>query len=359
MPTTAATRWNVRLLSWPYWTFATAAVIFSLLKVGITLRPLQPDSLDSFPTPQPTWSTLSYGMRTIAWIGRWDSQNAYSVISIFISILAVLVIVLCSKKFLNNEDSRIAILLLITSPLAVVLYNNQGRHDALMILGSVLLGFLGRNVWTAVVAALIMIGANPEQAVLATLILFACTFTETFRSWRKGAIVAFATSTTAFVILSFWAQASGIGSRASYIKSLFGNSIYGFVSNFSLSLYAGFGILWILVAYFVVQQDRKRKLLLFVFLIGLPLVFTMITLDQTRVFVGVTAAITTALAIQIAPEIAADLRRIGITNVLFWTLIAVTLLPSFEISVDHVVRPPFAWTFEVVLPQIQQAIGIS
>lgn len=359
MPTTAATRWNGRLLSWPYWVFAAAVVLFSLLKAGFTLRPLQPDSLDSFPSPQPTWSTLSYGMRTIAWIGRWDSQNAYSAISIFISILAVLAIVLCSRKFFTNEESRVAILLLLTSPLAVVLYNNQGRHDALMILGSVLLGFLGRNVWMAVAAALIMISANPEQAVLATLILLACTFSESFRSWRKGAITAFALSSTAFVILSLWAQASGIGSRASYIKGLFGNSIYGFFSNFSLSLYAGFGILWIFVAYFIAQQDRKRKLLLFIFLIGLPFVFTIITLDQTRVFVGVTAAITTALVVRIAPEIAANLRRIGITNIAFWTLIAVTLLPSFEISVDHVVRPPFAWTFEVVLPQIQQVIGIS
>ena len=347
------------MLSWPYWSFAFAVVIFSFLKIGFTIRPLNPDPLATFPTPQPTWSALSYGMRTLTWIGGWEDPNAYTFLSIAITGASIILIIYFSRLLMSREDSRIAILLLLTSPIAVVLYNNQGRHDALMILGSILLGFLGRKPWIAAIAAAIMISANPEQALLSTGILLASSFTPTFQAWRRGALVALAMSAASFVALSLWAQANGVGSRLTYIRSLFGDSIYGFFSNFSLSIYAGFGILWVLVIYLLVHQDRKQKMIILIPLAVIPFAITMITLDQTRVFVGMTAATLIALVVKTTPLIRAELHASGHPNVIFWTFVAATLLPSFEVSVDHVVRPPFAWFFADVLPHIQQAIGLS
>ncbi len=359
MKINAAQRWNIRMLSWPYWAFAFAVVIFSFFKIGFTIRPLNPDPLSTFPTPQPTWSALSYGMRTLTWLGGWEYPSAYTLLSVAITVASIVAIIYFSKSFMSGEDSRIAILLLLTSPIAVVLYNNQGRHDALMILGSILLGFLGRKTWLAAIAAAVMIAANPEQALLSAGILLACSFTPTFQAWRRGALVALVMSTVSFLALSIWAQASGVGSRLTYIRSLFGDSIYGFFSNFSLSIYAGFGILWVLVVYLLVHQNRKQKMITLIALAVIPFAITMITLDQTRVFVGVTAATLVALVLQLTPLIRAELHTSGHPNVIFWTFIAAVLLPSFEVSVDHVVRPPFLWFFAEVLPHIQQAIGLS
>lgn len=324
----------------------------TFLKVGITFRPFAADPLESFPTPRDTWAQLSYGMRTIHWITGSEASLVPIVAATGLLLLAIAIVITASRHVGSRLEGLLVLVVILMGPAITVFLNNFGRPDAFTITGGLMVGLLGRRPVWAVIGAVLMVLGNPEQAVVGTVLLLLLTLIPQLRSWRRGALISSAIALVSFASLVLYARSTGVGSRLQYLPELLGNSIYGFTANLSLGIYAGYAILWIVLGAFVLRLPAIQTLLVAVAAIVIPLAITAVTLDQTRVFVGVTTASIGAITASTAPHITRWLasQRFSLPAI---TMVAIgVFLPAFEVSADHVVRPPFAWLYSSTIPEL-------
>jgi hypothetical protein len=337
----------------PFPLLAFLVICLAILKCGISINPLTPEPLSDFPTPRPGYAALSYGLRSLAWMLQMEGPSAYVILGLCLTAIAFVFIPWAARRAATQQDARLLMVLIILGPIGVVLLNNLGRHDVLVILGGLALGFLGRNWRWALAGAAVMVLGNPEQAVVASAVLLLLTFSRELRPWRAGAVIALSISSVAFIVLSTWAAGAGVGSRATFVGGLLGNSIYQFFGNFPLSLYAGYGVIWIVILWSLFQARTPLRWLILICLILIPAAMTAITLDQTRVFVGVSTGAVTAVLVAFVPLMRAAAEAAGYRNTLSWTLACAAFLPAFEIWSTGYVRMPYGQFFSDVLPHIK------
>jgi len=228
----------------------------------------------------------------------------------------------------------------------------MGRPDGFTLTGALLLGLLGRSTFWGVVGAALMIAGNPEQAVIGAALLLGLTFLPHLASWRRSAAIALSLAITSYIALATYARSVGVGSRVQYLPELIGNSVYGFSANLSLGLYAGYAVLWLALAVFAWQIRTAQVLWVFLLMVIIPVIITAATLDQTRVFVGITTSGIAAILVGTAPSIEKCLQRISRRFVVLIALATALFLPAFEVSSDHVVRPPLAWLYSNLISWI-------
>jgi hypothetical protein len=352
-PATFASGWQQRLNQLPIWGFTLVLICFAVIKGGFTINALIPEPLSNYPTPPSTFSSTSYGLRTLAWILRMDYPGSYVVLGLIITAVALATITWAVRRTSQTDDSRIILVFILLGPITLILLNNIGQHDALMILGGSILGLLGRNWIWALVGAIIMVSANPEQAVVASILLLLMTFAPQLRNWRLGAGIAVGLSAVASITIGMWAHSVGVESRIGFITGLLGNSFYQFFGNFPLSVYAGYGITWVVVIWITRQASIVFRWLIGVALIAIPFFMTAITLDQTRVFVGLTTAAILAVLVTFVPQMREAAVAAGYANPLFWTFAAAIFLPAIEVWSKGYVRVPYAWFFVEIIPQVK------
>lgn len=343
-----------RLANWPPWVLAFGLLIAVVMKTGLTFRPRPTDPIDSFPTPRDTYAQLSYGVRTVHWLTQSESPLVPAITAALLFIVAVGVALVAMKQLPSNGSSRILLIFLLLGPMFTVFVSNLGRPDAFTLTGGLVLGLLGRTPsWGALGAALLIAG-NPEQAVVSSALLFGLTFLPTMRPWRRSAAIAISMSCIAFVALAAYARSVGVGTRVQYLPELIGNSLYGFTANLSLGIYAGYSILWLVLAIFAWRLGTGQLLWLSLLMVIIPILITAMTLDQTRVFVGITTAGISAILMQTAPCIEENIQKVSRQLVLVPALAVALFLPAFEVSSDHVVRPPLVWLYSTLMSAISQ-----
>lgn len=345
----AAERHLARL---PLPVIALGLLVVTFLKVGITFRPFAADPLESFPTPRDTWAQLSYGMRTIHWIIGSEVSLVPIVAATGLLLLAITIVITASRHAGSRLEGLLVLVVILMGPAITVFLSNFGRPDAFTITGGLIVGLLGRRPIWAAIGAILMVLGNPEQAVVGTVLLLVLTLIPPLRPWRGGALISSAITLVGFSLLLLYARTTGVGSRLQYLPELLGNSIYGFVANLSLGIYAGYAILWIVLGAFALRLTIPQASLVAVAAIVIPLTITAVTLDQTRVFVGVTTASIGTITASTAPHITRWMKSQRFSLPIITLLAVGVFLPAFEVSADHVVRPPFAWLYSSTIPDL-------
>ena len=341
-----------RLTTMPLAWLTLAALLATIVKSGVTIRPFDADPLESFPIPRDTWAQLSYGMRISHWIVGSESLTVPTLVSFGLISVAAVVVASEANRLPSQLSGRIVLVVLLMGPVFTVLLSNVGRPDSFTLLGALVLGLKGRRIPWAITGALLMVLGNPEQTVMATTILLGLTAIPSLRAWRPGAVTALAIGLSSYLLLAAYARSAGVGSRLDYVLDLIGNSVYGFTANLSLSLYAGYAVLWLVLLVFALKLSRSQLTVLLVFAILLPVGITAVTLDQTRVFVGVSTAGIAAITVIAVGEFEGLSSRWGLKFPLLLVTAIALFLPAFEVSDQHTVRPPLSWMYSTAVERL-------
>ena len=283
--------------------------------------------------PETSAESLSYGYRIVGYALGFDQDRDYLLLSAAVSLGAVVAICLAVMRHIGSgSPARLAVMVLLSGPIIWSLSANLGRTDALLIVGSALLIMQKRAGIPAALAALVMLLAHPEQAVVSCLALVLLSFGARFYFIRGVALTGLMTSLAGFTILAIWAAALGVTDRSRQFLDLLGASLGRFLTYLPLELYAALGgTVFIMVICLFWDPAPSNRWSVFVAGLALPLLVTAVTLDQSRVFVGVSSAVVIIIVVSYSGEILDLVRRVT-RSPLFLTFLVLAVLPAIHIS---------------------------
>ena len=280
------------VLNSPPWLLGVAALALALVRNGIHFDIGSADFVagaQSLPKPL-NWFSSSWGPQLFGRITGLDHSvwtwNAGFLVATLLALLAGVVVILLRP----TPRRRLAVILLACSPLPTVLLYGVGRYDIFLITGAALVA-LSRRWWIVLLGALIACSANPEQSVVAAACLLLVSMAPRFRAKRRDALIFGSVAVVNWVAVSLWFAAFDVdGSRARLFPVWIAKSVQGFAEAFPLSLYSWFGALWLLVLFVAGSLTGRSRWWVVSGLFLVPGLFTVTTLDGTRVFVCVAAA---------------------------------------------------------------------
>lgn len=336
-------RW---LLSTPSFVLILTLLAIGVFKSGVAFEVAAQEVEPTFPLPEPGLTSLSYGLPFLVWVlGIQGEVETIALVTVVVALALLALIAFLAGRNLPRLESRVALIVIVLGSVGVVLLGNLGRHDVLTVGGGLILGIAGRSLLWGVFGTVIMLLGNPEQGVWALLIMFLLSLTPTFRAYRKSALILAPTGLVLYIILVFWARSLGIESRLDWFDYHFQVSLWNFFGNLPLSLYAAFGVAWVLVFWALLRTRGFERAVVLVALVVLPLVLTAITMDQTRVFVGVSSVALGMLLVTFLPEFIASLTRLT-PNTLAWAFLVAVALPALEIYYAGAPRTPYMWVYQ-------------
>ena len=214
----------------------------------------------------------------IGWILLWTSIITASTV----------VTVVSARRTMGNPYARVFLLAVAASSIPVRLTGWIGFYDGLFLSGVLLVAVLGSRLWW--IGAVMIAGANPEMGVCAGLagLLVGRGLQSTLVTRRSVGVLGLSVLVTLLVSLArLVSDAPGSESR---LKLLLVNVADSFTSNIEwwpLTVSSMFAGAWIIVIVVTLTPSRvARRWLVFVGLVVIPLMFTLITLDGTRVAVA-------------------------------------------------------------------------
>lgn len=270
----------------------TLAVALAVLRNGIHFDIGSVDfAAGARELPEPlNWFSSSWGPllvgRLLGIDSSLDAWNTGFLIATLAALVAAAIIVLRRP----TPRHRVALIVLACSPLPTVMLYGIGRYDLFLITGSALVA-LSQRWWLVVIGALIATSANPEQSIVAAVCLLLVASAPRFRAKRRDALIFGGIAVANWVAVTLWfAHYEVDGSRALLFPVWIAKSVQGFVEAFPLSLYSWFGALWLVVLFVVGSLTGRSRWFVIAGLFALPALFTVTTLDGTRVFVCVVTA---------------------------------------------------------------------
>jgi hypothetical protein len=199
----------------------------------------------------------------------------------------VVTIVMVVRRFAQKEQQLFCAVALAASGLAVVSLNELGWYDVWVFSGAVLLIF-GERWPTAIVGGLLFGCTNIEQAALALLALGLCAIGLRRQIAVRMLLAGAAAIGIRLVILCWYALYDVHSvSRAQLVGSYAAVSFHSFVRIWPIEVYSWYSASWVIVAALIWAVGGRRRLLLLVALVLIPAAGTLLTLDGTRVFVGI------------------------------------------------------------------------
>ena len=280
------------VMTCPPWLLGTLAVVVAVLRNGIHLDIGSVDYVagaKELPRPlnwfSSSWGPLLFGRVTHLDHSVW-TWNAGYIAATLAAMVAAAIIVLRRP----TPRHRVALILLACSPLPAVMLYGIGRYDLFLVTGSALVA-LGRRWWLVVLGALIACSSNPEQSIVAAACLLLVSMAPRFRAKLRDALIFGGIAILNWAAVSVWYAANDVdGSRALLFPVWVAKSLQGFAEAFPLSPYSWFGALWLVVLFVVGSLHGPSRWWVVAGLFALPGLFTVLTLDGTRVFVCVVTA---------------------------------------------------------------------
>lgn len=214
----------------------------------------------------------------IGWSALWIGVIAVSVV----------VTVVRARRAMGDPYARVFLLAIAASSIPFRLTGWIGFYDGLFLSGVLLIAVLGRRSWW--IGAVMVASANPEMGAVAGL---AATLVglglQSAHVTRRGA-GALGLSAVFIVLVSLARLLGDAPGTESRLQLLFANAANSFASNIGwlpLTVASMFAGAWIVVIAVVLTPSRvSQRLMVFLGLIVIPLLFTLITLDGTRVAVA-------------------------------------------------------------------------
>jgi hypothetical protein len=255
-------------------------------------------TVQDFPTPV---SFASSNLLPISILQLFKINNEYRWNIFFgvLSLIAILVLLL-SIQFRSGQLKDLFSAFVISSPVLTLLSGNVGLLD-IFPFAFWLLYFYGplrfRNL-----SILLLLLSTPEQGLVS---LIAIWFLEksTGKSFTNNQIRRLILlSATILVITNVWLLLNNVPARSWLLLKNFLGSAEVFLVNFPNLFLSGYGPIWLLIIYFVIRVQAKFSFSSVVALIVIPTLFTILTLDGSRVFI----MISTPLVIIILREVFSD-----------------------------------------------------
>ena len=350
-------KFNLWVTRIPLWLYSMGLVVAVGMKSGITFTPLGLDELLNFPAPPNNWSAMSYGMRTVVFLSGNEGDIAFGVMGFILVILSFATLTLAASRVMDPLITRLFLALVIVGPIGMVLLNHIGRNDVFVIIGATMVAMHGRKIYMMVIGLLIMILGNPEQALVAFFCLMILSYIPMLNHWRRVAVFGFVTALAIFIPLSLYVRSSGVKGRLEFLPELLSASFYPFAANLPLTLYASFGATWLIIGWVFLHISVKSRVLLVIGILVIPLFVTMITVDQTRVTVGVTTLSVMVLLREFLPRIVSQLKSRNFVPILGTGVAIVLFLPIIEIwGTSGHTRTPYLWIFTSIVPQIKSLL---
>lgn len=337
--------------------FLGALVLLAFLKSGavdMSPNPKQVSEENSvFPNPTGILTPISYGMRITNWVLGPETRIenlAIGAVLLLAALAAICVVLIRIKESLERSFLLIAVLL---GPITAILLGNLGRNDVFLLLGSVMVGSAipvrredingGGARFTAgaglqiIAGMLLMILGNPEQTVVAMMLLSALTLTTHFRLARPYALIGLVIAVAFYSVLALWSRSQDLLNRFELVDEFWSQSTQNFSLNFSLVIFSGFGLVWFFCAILLLNSKVQDLLVLIPTLVLIPIAVTASTVDQTRVWVGITGLISILVVRHVSTVVPTGYQW-EVTGSL---LVVAILIPSFEVTYLGQVRSPF------------------
>jgi hypothetical protein len=164
------------------------------------------------------------------------------------------------------------------------LAGSLGKYDPVTFLGGIIF-ILARKNHFSLFGAVIMSLGNPEQSILACLILLVLSKIQYFVEWRRRALNGLIIACVIYLLIQSWMILHGLViNRVTALPYFLELSLKNFVSSPFSNLWTWFGIAWFIVISLVAYFPRRERFLLIISILGIPSFVTVITADGARVF---------------------------------------------------------------------------
>ena len=287
---TAWSRAGSWLLRIPYPLFVTLASCLVLIHTGFRL-PWQPDA-DYFMVTR-SWPVGSSWDSSILWVVVPErigltAPIAWNVTWSGLALATVIIIAWRAAVLIPRVTRRHFLLTILASGVPLLLASRLGFYDIPFLFGVVLVALLPSRWW--LIGVVVVAGSNAEMGLVAGLcaLLVGLSFGERFVLVRSLTTVI--ASFVPLVILTATQALSGGLPWGSRIALLQTNAVSAFTSNLAWlpllisTLYLG---AWIIVLLIITSSPGSLdRVYLVTGLVGVPLAFSLLTLDGTRVAVA-------------------------------------------------------------------------
>lgn len=237
---------------------------------------------------------------------------------------------------------RLLVLGVAVSGIPLGLLWSMGWYDVLFLTGVLLLTLGGR--FLMLVGCLIAASSNAEMGLVAGIAALFVTLATTQRAalLRSLALVASSISVCAVVWLA-QRQASVATGRIEQLGAHLWDSVLGNLAWLPMTVGTAYGAAWFLVILMIFSSNSMRQaLLLAVGLIGIPVAFTIVTLDGTRVMVGTSSAAYLFALLWWLERVRRDAPK-ALSVPIALLFIAVIALPAAEVVVYNSTMGPAPW----------------
>jgi hypothetical protein len=224
---------------------------------------------------------------------KWKVFSSVLTASVFLTILV-------SIQFRSGGLKDLYSAFAISTPIFTLLAGNVGLLDIFPFIFW-LLFFFGPLKFRSTSILLLML-SSPEQGLVS---LIAIWFLEKShgKSFTNNQIKKLILQCMVIlVLLNLWILFNRIPSRGWLLVKNFFGSAEVFILNFPHLFLSGYGPIWLIIFYYALRFNYKSKCLFFVSVVLVPTIFTIFTLDGSRVFILVSIP----LVIIILREIAHD-----------------------------------------------------
>ena len=295
----------------------------------------------TFPAPLLTNDGTSYGVRSLAWILGINEPDSYFRLCFILTCVAFWMAGVLIWRVLPARAAIVVSVITALGPIGETLLGAIGRNDVVMICGALILGLAGRRVWIGVLAGIVMSAGNPEQAIVTSLAFVLVAFALRTPGIVRGALSSLVASGISYLALLVWMKHMGYESRIDALGTYVRQSLTYFLQAAPLSLYAAFGLGAVFIAITCTVLWWRRALFLVVGIVVIPMFFTAITLDQTRITVALSAAGIAALLVWSVPRCLSALQNRGFAYGAAALVIISILLPSIAVSYPGQIILPY------------------
>ena len=333
------------LATLPLVVFVLLATLLAFLRSGFAFAPIFEEvlreNLSSFPRPVGSTEATSYGMRAVFWAFGVDSISQAHEYGLFVTVGCLVALLLVAGAAFRGIGLRLLVLAIVLGPIGTVSFGNIGRSDVLLLTGSIIVALSVHTRWMwwfTIAGALLMVAGNPEQALAAAVILVVLSTTTVMRRLRRPALVLLGLCVIGYAVTTAVSTSSGLLTRTGALQENLRAALELFLRNFPLVLYSGYTVLWVVVVYMLIRTRGWDRLATLVALIGLPLVLTATTLDQTRVWVGVSSLAVIALVGVVVKDAHLDEDRTKASLILGSAGLAFAFMPAVEVTFEGFAR---------------------
>lgn len=316
----------------------------TILKSGVPAGGKQPVVWDpeTFPRPVNAGNLNStYGLRTLGYLLNLDSEGSYLVVAIAATTVCLLAaaVAIVKSPWGTVASRRVTMVVVLGGPLTWTVLREYHGVDPWVLSGSVIVASMAWGRVGLLVGLVLMLLGNPEQTLAAMLALVLASLAPSIQAWRTRALIGLASSTFVVVVLTLWTESLGDDNRISMLRETVITGGGYFLSWGYLGIYAGLGLAPVFAFALWRNHNSISSALAFGLAFMVPVIATVTTLDQSRVFVGTSTLLVTAITLRVLPSVLSWFHKHELDGQLI-VVVAVALLPVVHIEYPSVLRPP-------------------